>query len=56
MEINQNKITRVEVITEKGREFVKWDCKIEMLIQDDERTLKIFTTPEAIKKIKEVKK
>lgn len=29
-EINEKKITRLEVITPKGREFVKWDCKIKM--------------------------
>jgi len=44
MEINKDKITRVEVITDKGREFVKWDCKIKLEIQDDGKTLKIFTS------------
>ena len=40
--IDENKITRVEVITEKGREFVKWDCKPKLEIQDEGKTLKIF--------------
>lgn len=43
MRIDESKITRVEVITPKGREFSKWDCKIKMVdIQDEGRTLKIF--------------
>ena len=40
MEINE--INRVEVITEKGREFVKTDCEIRTEVQDKGRTLKIF--------------
>ena len=42
--MNKDKITRVEVITDKGREFVKWDCKIKLEIQDDGKTLKVFTS------------
>lgn len=45
-EINEKKITRLEVITPKGREFVKWDCKIKMAVQDEGRTLKIFVDRE----------
>lgn len=38
-----NDITRVEIISEKGREYVNLDCHgIELLTQDDGRTLKIF--------------
>jgi hypothetical protein len=40
-EINEDKITRIEVITDKGREFVKWDCKIKTDVQDEGKTLKI---------------
>ncbi len=37
-------ITRVEVITDKGREFVSWDDKNEVTlnIQNDGKTLKVF--------------
>lgn len=41
MEIDNEKITRLEVISEKGREFVKY-CKIHLVIQDNGRTLKII--------------
>jgi len=42
MEINESKITRLEVITKKGREFVNMKCKIKPSVQDEGRTLKIF--------------
>jgi len=42
MKIDEEKITRLELITKKGREFVRWDCKINLSVQDDDRTLKIF--------------
>jgi hypothetical protein len=36
-------VTRVEVISEKGRELVCVDCSsVEIATQDDGRTLKIF--------------
>lgn len=46
--INTSKITRVEIIdhqteTLPGRVYTKWDCeKVELSLQDDGRTLKIF--------------
>ena len=36
------KITRVEVIDESGRAYVGWDKAIQISIQDEGRTLKIF--------------
>lgn len=38
------KVTRVEVIDEKGRSYVNWDKdnKVQIEFQDDWRTLKIF--------------
>lgn len=37
------KVTRVEVISEKGRILVRWNLKnVETQIQDEGRTLKIF--------------
>ena len=40
---NYSKVTRVEVITSNGREFVQYDCSnVQVSIQDDERTLKVF--------------
>jgi hypothetical protein len=38
-----DKITRVEVIDDSGRAYVKWDIdKVLIDIQDDGRTLKVF--------------
>ena len=42
MEINESKITRLEVITKNGREFVNTNCKLNLDIQDKGKTLKIF--------------
>ena len=40
-------ITRVEVIDSTGRAYTKWDVKdVEMSIQDDGRTMKIFLKDE----------
>lgn len=40
--MNTNKITRVEVIDETGRVYSKWNCSVELHIQDQDRTLKVF--------------
>ena len=47
-----SKVTRVEVIDENGRAYVRGpeDIKVELSFQDEDRTLKIF-----IKKLKEEK-
>lgn len=49
------KVSRIEVINYQddipsfGRAFVKWNCKnIELQLQDDDRTLKIFITPKDV--------
>lgn len=40
---NYPEITRVEVITNNGREYVNWDCSdVKVTIQDQGRTLKVF--------------
>lgn len=40
-----DKVTRVEVISENGRELIHHNLKnIELQLQDDDRTLKIFIT------------
>ena len=53
-ELNKHtkKITRIEVINHQddipsfGRAFVKWNCEnVELQLQDDDRTLKIFIMP-----------
>ena len=43
-QLRNNRLTRVEVIDEKGRSYVNWNKnnKIELSYQDDDRTLKIF--------------
>lgn len=36
-------VTRVEVIDEKGRAYTRWNlCDVQLLMQDDGKTLKIF--------------
>jgi hypothetical protein len=36
-------VTRVEVITNNGHEFVRYDCSdVQMSLQDDGRTIKVF--------------
>ena len=41
--LDTKKITRVEIIDETGRSYVKRDISsLEVLLQDDGRTLKIF--------------
>jgi hypothetical protein len=41
--MNTNKVTRVEVIGQNGRELVQYDLKnVELQLQDDNRTLKVF--------------
>ena len=37
-----SKVTRVEVIDETGRKFVKWNVNVVADLQDDGRTLKLF--------------
>ncbi len=49
IELDKNitsKVTRVEVIDENGRSYVNWKeaNKIEVLFQDNNRTMKIFIT------------
>jgi hypothetical protein len=40
---NYPKVTRVEVITSKGREFVRHECAhVQFSLQDDGRTIKVF--------------
>lgn len=42
MNIDTDKINRLEVIDRQdGRKYVKHNCKIEFLIQDNKNTLKI---------------
>ena len=38
-----SKVTRVEVITSSGREFIRYGCSdVELSLQDEDRTLKVF--------------
>jgi hypothetical protein len=38
-----DKVTRVEIIDNDGRSYIKWGVVIEQVsLQDDDRTLKIF--------------
>jgi fibronectin type 3 domain-containing protein len=39
-----DKVTRIEIIDQKGRSYVNWDDnnKVELSFQDDEQTLKVF--------------
>ena len=44
-ELPTDKITRIEVIDEIGRALVRRDVKVEISIQDDGRTMKVFVRP-----------
>lgn len=38
-----SKVTRLEVIDNKGRAYTKWDIEsVKASLQDDDRTLKLF--------------
>ena len=40
---NCPEVTRVEVITNNGREFVQYECSdVQVSLQDDGRTIKLF--------------
>jgi hypothetical protein len=40
---NYPKVTRVELITNNGREFVQYECSnVQMSLQDDGQTIKVF--------------
>ena len=41
---NFDKVTRFEVIDDSGRVLVRYGIKIELSLQDDDRTLKVFLT------------
>lgn len=43
----QARITRIEVIDDHGRVYTKWRASIQLSIQDQGRTLKIFVTAPA---------
>lgn len=40
--MNIDKVTRFEVIDNDGRVYSKWDIQIDLSLQDDGRTLKVF--------------
>ena len=43
VEIDTSKLTRVEIVDDTGRAYVKWNIKsVIIAIQDAERTMKIF--------------
>jgi hypothetical protein len=43
--LNLKKVTRVELIDESGRCYVKNPASVELSLQDDGRTLKVFVKP-----------
>ena len=46
---NYPKVTRVEVVTDNGREFVQHDCtNVQVILQDDGRTIEVFLKQEQI--------
>ena len=46
---NYPNVTRVEVITSNGREFVQYDCSnVQVSLQDDGSTIKVFLKQEQI--------
>lgn len=45
--MSPDKVTRIEIIDETGRAYVRWNTKIELSYQDDGKTLKIFVEPQS---------
>ncbi len=46
---NYPEVTRIEVITDDGREFVRYGCSnVQVSLQDEGRTLKVFLKQEQI--------
>ena len=46
---NYPEVTRVEVVTDNGREFVQHDCtNVQVSLQDDGSTIKVFLKQEQI--------
>jgi hypothetical protein len=40
---NYPEVTRVEVVTYKGREYVQYECSnVQVSLQDDGQTIKVF--------------
>ena len=40
---NYPEVTRVEVITNNGREFIQYECSnVQVSLQDDGQTIKVF--------------
>jgi hypothetical protein len=50
--MNTEKVTRLEVIAEDGRVLVLYGVKVDLSIQDDGRTLKVFAIKEEEKEQK----
>ena len=42
MYMDTSKVTRFELITENGRSVVEYNCEVELSLQDDGQTLKVF--------------
>ena len=42
MYMDTSKVTRFELITENGRSVVEYNCDVELSLQDDGTTLKVF--------------
>ena len=40
--MDTSKVTRFELITENGRSVVEYNCEVELSLQDDGNTLKVF--------------
>ena len=40
--LNTEKVTRIEIIEDAKRKYVKWNCEPIFMLQDGGRTLKIF--------------
>lgn len=44
--MKKRKETRIEIIDETGRVYVRWDCEITESIQDNGKTVKFFVKNE----------
>ena len=49
--LNLDDVTRIEVIEEGKRKYVKWDCQPVFMLQDGGKTLKIFIDGKLVEKL-----
>lgn len=50
--IHEEYLTRVTLVDETGRVYERWDVEVELRVQDNGKTLKVFVKPDVSELIK----